>query len=95
MVSADETPIRVGPGPKARKKYLLVACTSMLTYYFLGDRDLPSFKSFVYSGLHGTVVVHDRYQPYECATRRCLSRMEVRDRPSPRRRSGGVKLEAA
>ena len=24
-----------------------------------------------------------------------LSRMEVRDRPSPRRRSGGVKLEAA
>jgi len=30
-----------------------------------------------------------------CATRRCCFRMEVRDRPSPRRRSGGVKLEAA
>jgi len=30
-----------------------------------------------------------------CATRRCCFRMEVRDRPSPRRRSGGVKLGAA
>src|SRR5215471_9315939 len=38
VVSADETPIRVGPGPKSRKKYLLVACTSLLTYYFLGGR---------------------------------------------------------
>jgi hypothetical protein len=25
---ADETPIRAGPGPKTRKKYLLVACTT-------------------------------------------------------------------
>ena len=31
----------------------------------------------------------------ECATRRCCFRMEVKDRPFPRRRSGGVKLEAA
>jgi putative transposase len=31
----------------------------------------------------------------KCATRRCCLRMEVRDRPSPCRRSGGVKLEAA
>jgi hypothetical protein len=30
----------------------------------------------------------------KCATRRCCLRMEVRDRPSPCRRSGGVKLEA-
>ncbi len=27
VISADETPIRVGPGPKTRKRYLLVACT--------------------------------------------------------------------
>ncbi len=53
-----------GAGPKSRKKYLQVACTSLLTYYFLGDRDLASFKGFVYSGLHGAVVVHDRYQDY-------------------------------
>ena len=31
----------------------------------------------------------------KCATRRCCYRMGVRDRPSPCRRSGGVKLEAA
>jgi hypothetical protein len=65
VVSADETPIRVGPGPKTRKKYLLVACTSLLTYYFLGDRSLTTFAAFVLPDLSGTVVVHDRYQNYD------------------------------
>jgi hypothetical protein len=65
VICGDETPVRVGPGPKTRKKYLHVACTDLLTCYFLGDRDLPSFKGFVYSDLHGTVVVHDRYQNYD------------------------------
>ncbi len=66
VICGDETPIRSGPGPKtAKKKYLHVACTSLLTYYFLGDRDLPSFRAFIYSDLHGTVVVHDRYQNYD------------------------------
>jgi transposase len=65
VVCGDETPLRVGPGPKSRKKYLQVACTSLLTYYFLGDRDLASFKGFVYSDLYGAVVVHDRYQNYD------------------------------
>ena len=62
VICGDETPVRAGPGPKTAKKYLLVACTNMLTCYFLGDRDLASFKGFIYSDLHGTVVVHDRYQ---------------------------------
>jgi transposase len=65
VVCGDETPIRSGPGPKTKKRYLQVACTSLLTYYFLGDRDLPSFKDFVYSDLHGTVIVHDRYVNYD------------------------------
>jgi transposase len=65
VVCGDETPLRAGPGPKTRKKYLQVACTSLLTYYFLGGRDLASFKQFVYSDLHGTVVVHDRYVNYD------------------------------
>ena len=65
VVAADETPIRVGPGPKTRKKYLLVACTRMLTYYFLGDRSLKTFKAFVLPDLAGTVVVRDRYQNYD------------------------------
>ena len=72
VICGDETPLRAGPGPKsAKKKYLQVACTSLLTYYFLGDRDLPSFRNFIYSDLYGTVIVHDRYQNYECAARRC------------------------
>ena len=65
VICGDETPLRAGPGPKARKKYLQVACTSLLTYYFLGARDLPSFRQFVYSDLHRTVVVHDRYVNYD------------------------------
>jgi transposase len=65
VVSADETPIRVGPGPKARKRYLLTACTSLLTCYFLGDRSMKTFAAFVFPDLSGTVVVHDRYQNYE------------------------------
>ena len=65
VVCGDETPIRSGPGPKTKKRYLQVACTSLLTYYFLGSRDLPSFKDFIYSDLHGTVIVHDRYVNYD------------------------------
>jgi transposase len=66
VICGDETPIRAGPGPKsAKKKYLQVACTDLLTYYFLGDRTLPSFRNFIYSDLHGTVIVHDRYQNYD------------------------------
>lgn len=66
VICGDETPIRVGPGPKsAKKKQLHVACTSLLTLYFLGDRDLPSFKNFICTELSGTVVVHDRYKNYD------------------------------
>jgi transposase len=65
VVSADETPLRAGPGPKARKKYLMVACTNLLTYYFLGDRSMTTFEAFVLPDLGGSVVVHDRYQNYD------------------------------
>ena len=64
VICGDETPLRAGPGPKTSKMYLQVACTSLLTHYFLGGRDLPSFRDFIYSDLSGTVVVHDRYQNY-------------------------------
>jgi len=64
VICADETPIRVGPGPKTRKKYLLVACTNLLTCYFLGDRSMASFDGFVFPDLSGAVV-HDRYQNYD------------------------------
>jgi transposase len=68
VVCADETPIRVGPGPKSRKRYLLVACTNLLTCYFLGDRTLASFDGFVFPDLSGTTMVHDRYQNYDAFT---------------------------
>lgn len=62
VVAADETPIRVGP--KRTKKYLLVACTDLYTWYLLGDRDMETFKAFVLPDLTG-VIVHDRYQNYD------------------------------
>jgi hypothetical protein len=65
VICADETPIRVGPGPKSGKRYLLVACTNLLTCYFLGDRSLASFDGFVFPDLSGSVTVHDRYQNYD------------------------------
>ncbi|MGH3124514.1 MAG: IS66 family transposase [Streptosporangiaceae bacterium] len=65
VVSADETPIRVGPGPRTRKRYLMVACTSLLTYYFLGGRSMKTFAAFVLPDMAGTVIVHDRYQNYD------------------------------
>ena len=65
VLCADETPIRVGPGPKTRKKYLLVACTSLLTYYFVGDRSMKTFDAFVFPDLSGSVIVHDWYQNYD------------------------------
>jgi hypothetical protein len=65
VLCADETPVRAGPGPKTRKKYLLVACTSLLTYYFLGDRSMKTFDAFVFPDLSGAVLVHDRYQNYD------------------------------
>jgi transposase len=63
-VCCDETPLRVGP--KKAKKYLLVACTRLLTWYMLGDRTMETFKDFVLADLTG-VVVHDRYQNYDSA----------------------------
>jgi transposase len=69
-VSCDETPLRVGPrkpkpGRKKAEKYLLVACTELYTHYLLGDRDLDTFKAFVFKDLIGSVIVHDRYQNYD------------------------------
>jgi len=68
VVCGDETPVRAGPGPQWRKKYLHVACTRLLTCYFLGERTLASFNDFVYPALSGSVLVHDRYQHYDTFT---------------------------
>jgi len=64
VVCCDETPVRAGPGPAWRKRYLLAAATPLLTYYRLGDRTLAAFARFVLPDLAG-VMVHDRYQVYD------------------------------
>jgi transposase len=64
VVCADETPVRAGPGPRWRRRHLLVAATPLLTCYMLGDRTIASFGQFVLPDLAG-VVVHDRYHVYD------------------------------
>jgi transposase len=64
VAAADETPIRAGP--KGARKYLLTACTPLLTVYMIGDRTLESFEKFVLADLSG-VLAHDRYQNYDAA----------------------------
>jgi len=64
-VCCDETPVRAGPGPAWRKRWLLVAATPLLTYYTLApDRSVASFAQFVLPDAAG-VVVHDRYLGYD------------------------------
>ena len=42
-----------------------MACTNLLTCYFLGDRSMKTFNAFVFPDLSGAVLVHDRYQNYD------------------------------
>jgi len=63
-VSLDETPLRVGA--KKVKRYLLVACTELYTWFMLGDRSLTTFRAFILPDLTG-VIVHDRYCNYDNA----------------------------
>jgi transposase len=46
-----------------------VACTELYTHYLLGDRSLDTFTAFVLTerAQRGAIVVHDRYQNYDCA----------------------------
>jgi hypothetical protein len=56
--------MRPDPGrarAEVRKRYLLVACTKMLTYNLLGDWSMAIFAAVVLPDVSG-FVVHDRYQ---------------------------------
>jgi hypothetical protein len=54
----------------------------------------PAIAADLYAEV-GWLASYCGWSCYECATRRCCVRMEVRDRPFLCRRSGEVKLEAA
>lgn len=59
--------MRPDPGrarAEVRKRYLLVACTKMLTYNLLGDWSVATFAAVVLPDVSG-FVVHDRYQNYD------------------------------
>jgi hypothetical protein len=89
VVCADEAPIMVA-GAEEPEAYLLVACTNLLTCYFLGDRTLASFGGFVFPDLSGSVTVHDRYQNYDVFAGVAHQRPSFRDgwdgrRHEPRR----------
>jgi transposase len=58
VVCCDETPVRAGPGPGWRKRWLLVACTPLLTYYALADRNTAAFAGFVLPDLPRRCPVH-------------------------------------
>ena len=44
-----------------------MAATELDTHYLLGDRDLDTFKAFIFTDLIDSVIVHDRYQNYDSA----------------------------
>lgn len=113
VVCADETPLRIGPaapaaGGKKAQRYLLVACTELLTHYLVGGRDLDTFKAMVIKDLAaGSVIVHDRYQNYDaepfahllhqlCAARLPVHRRQTRTQPDdrPARRGPRPPLDA-
>ena len=59
----------------------------------MSEADYAGLIAAAHHQLHAPVILI--WDNLKCATMRCCLRMEVKDRPSPCRRSGGVKLEAA
>ena len=59
----------------------------------MSEADYAGLITAAHHQLHAPVILI--WDNLKCATRHCCLRMEVKDRPSPCRRSGGVKLEAA
>lgn len=63
VVGFDETTLRAGPA--GTRKHVLSASTTNMVVYWLGRRDLATFKDFaVLPGFTG-IAVHDRYTLYD------------------------------
>jgi len=63
VVGFDETTLRVGPA--GTKKHILSASTDLHTLYWLGGRDLATFKDFGVLTAFTGIAVHDRYSLYD------------------------------
>jgi transposase len=63
VVGFDETTLRVGPA--GTKKHILSASTDSHTLYWLGGRDLATFKDFGVLTAFTGIAVHDRYSLYD------------------------------
>jgi transposase len=63
VVGFDETTLRVGP--VGTKKHVLSASTDLHTLYWLGGRDLATFKDFGVLTSFTGIAVHDRYSLYD------------------------------
>ena len=63
VVGFDETTARVGPA--GTKKHILSASTDLHTLYWLGGRDLATFKDFGVLTAFTGIAVHDRYSLYD------------------------------
>jgi transposase len=63
VVGFDETTARVGPA--GTKKHILSASTDLHTLYWLGGRDLETFKDFGVLTAFTGIAVHDRYSLYD------------------------------
>jgi hypothetical protein len=63
VVGFDETTLRAGKA--GTKKYVLSASTEWCTAFFLGGRDLASFKDFGILPAFTGIAVHDRYSLYD------------------------------
>jgi transposase len=62
VVGFDETTLRAGPA--GTKRYVLSASTPDYSVFYLGGRDLDSFRRFGILPSFGGIAVHDRYQNY-------------------------------
>jgi hypothetical protein len=108
VLCADETPTNVigkdtdeqgEPLPGSPHAVTVRTPDARLVWYApIGSRSKTALAGLgALAGYAGNLVRDDYagWHQFECATRRCCCRMEVRDRPSLCRRSGEVKLEAA
>ncbi len=86
VICGDETPLRAGPGPKTRKKYLQVACTILRRHSPPAMHPAPAPRS---GGRRPGLPGRDLARPDRPRAARPHPRRQPGPRPAPGRRPGG------